>query len=171
MWISDVYYYDSKIRQRQKTDTEYAEDLSKFIQDKPIRAIYVDPSAASFKLECSRHGIQNLYDAENEVVDGIRLTAKLFNNGSLKICRNCDALIKEMQSYVWDPKCSITGIDKPLKENDHSLDAMRYALVTHFLGKEGSRLTAKDIEQMRREVYGESTLPAPFQDPSRYQYY
>ena len=171
MWISNVYYYDSKIRQRQKTDTEYAEDLAKFIQDKPVRAIYVDPSAASFKLECSRHGINNLYDAENEVVDGIRLTAKFFNNGSLKICRNCEALIKEMQSYVWDPKCSITGIDKPLKENDHSLDAMRYALVTHFLGKEGNRLTAKDIEQMRREVYGDSVLPAPFQDPSRYNFY
>ena len=164
MWISNLYYYDSKVKQRQKTDTEYADDLLAFVKDKPVKAIYIDPSAASFKLECLRHGIQNLYDAENEVIDGIRLTAKYFNNGTLKICRNCDALIKEMQSYVWDPKCAITGVDKPLKESDHSLDALRYCLTTHFLGKDGSRLTAGDIERMRNEVYGGQVLPKPFMD-------
>lgn len=171
MWISEVYYYDSKLRQRQKTDTEYAEDLMKFVKDKPIKCIYIDPSAASFKLECSRHGIQNLYDAENEVIDGIRLTAKYFNNGTLKICRNCEALIKEMQSYVWDARCAQTGVDKPLKENDHSLDALRYALTTHFLGKDGSRLTAGDIDRMRQEVYGGYNLPKPFCEPNEYNVY
>src|SRR6267378_2303639 len=57
IWVEDEYYFDSKIHQRQKTDSEYASDLKKFTQDRPIKAIYVDPSAASFKVECQRQGI------------------------------------------------------------------------------------------------------------------
>jgi len=71
MWVESVYYYDSRLKQRQKTDSEYAEDLAKFIEGKPIKAIYIDPSAASFKLELSKSGIQNLYDAEKEGIEGI----------------------------------------------------------------------------------------------------
>jgi PBSX family phage terminase large subunit len=170
MWVEDVYYYDSKIRQRQKTDTEYACDLERFIKDRPVKAIYIDPSAASFRLECQRHSIPNLYDAENEVIDGIRLVAKYFNNGTLKICRNCESLIKEMQSYVWDANCAKTGVDKPLKVSDHSLDALRYCLYSQFFGKDGSRLSPGDLERMRAEVYGGHNLPAPFIDPNEQRY-
>lgn len=169
MWISDLYYYDSKIHQRQKTDSEYASDLAKFVQDRPIKAIYIDPSAASFKLELSRHGISNLYDAENEVIDGIRYVAKNFNNGTLKICRHCDQMIKEMQSYVWDANCAKTGVDKPLKENDHSLDALRYALYTHFFGKDSSRMSAKELDILYDDARGgEINLPAVFREPNSY---
>jgi PBSX family phage terminase large subunit len=119
-WVEDVYYYDSKVHNRQKTDTEYAEDLKRFIKERPVKAIYVDPSAASFKLELSKHNISNLYDAENEVIDGIRLVSNYMNNGTLKICRNCSHLIKEIQSYTWDHKSQKTGVDKPAKENDHA---------------------------------------------------
>lgn len=144
MWVEDIYYYDSKISQRQKTDTEYASDLAFFIKERPVKAIYIDPSAASFKLELSRHGISNLYDAENEVVDGIRFVSKYLNNGTLKICRRCDALIKEFQSYVWDSKCQQNGIDKPLKKNDHCvtgdtvvLTENGYVRIDSIVGTEG----------------------------------
>lgn len=120
IWVENVYYYDSKIHQRQKTDTEYAQDLVKMIQDKYVKAIYIDPSAASFKLELVRQGVSNLYDAENEVLDGIRLVNAYLNNGTLKITRNCKALIEEIQGYVWDSKSAKLGVDKPLKQNDHA---------------------------------------------------
>ena len=169
MWVEDCYYFDSKIRQRQKTDSEYAADLERFLANRVVRAIYCDPSAASFKLEIARHGITNVYDAENEVVDGIRMVSNYLNNGSLKICRNCDHLIKEFQSYVWDSRSQITGIDKPLKENDHLLDALRYIIYTHFFGKTDNRLTAQDLDRMYLEVMGEGNntgyLPAQFRDP------
>ena len=168
MWIEDIYYYDSKIHQRQKTDTEYACDLALFVKDRPVKAIYIDPSAASFKLEISKHGVSNLYDAENEVIDGIRLVSKFLNNGTLKICRKCDALIKEFQSYVWDPKCQKTGIDKPLKQSDHCLDSVRYAIYTHFFGKEGSRMSARDLDNLYSDAMGYPQINSPFFDPGRY---
>lgn len=169
-WVEDVYYYDSKIHHRQKTDTEYSEDLVRFIKDRPVKAIYIDPSAASFKLELSKHGIQNLYDAENEVIDGIRLVSKFLNNGTLKICRNCEHLIKEIQSYTWDAKSQKTGVDKPSKENDHSVDALRYAMYTHFFNKEMTRISASDLDRIQSEAMGYTNIPSPFRDPRDYNF-
>jgi PBSX family phage terminase large subunit len=166
MWVEDCYFYDSKVHQRQKTDTEYAEDLKRFIFNRTPRAIYVDPSAASFKLELSRHDISNVYDAENEVLDGIRVVSNYLNNGTLKVCKRCSHLIKEFQGYVWDSKCQKTGIDKPLKENDHILDSLRYSLFTHFFGKSEQRLTPQEIDRNYNEARGYSEdVPAPFRQP------
>lgn len=166
MWVEKVYYWDSKVKQRQKTDSEYAEDLTKFVSGYNVKAIYIDPSAASFKLELSRAGISNLYDAENEVIDGIRLVSNLLSNGTLKICRNCDILIKEIQGYVWDAKCAKTGVDKPSKEQDHACDALRYAIFSHCFGKDQGGMTALDVDRLYNEAVGGNTLPSPFSDVS-----
>lgn len=170
MWVEDVYCWDSKVKQRQKTDSEYADDLKKFIEGRHVKAIYIDPSAASFKLELSKSGFINLFDADNEVLDGIRLVSKFMSNGTLKICRRCDALIKEIQGYVWDPKCAKTGQDKPLKERDHCCDATRYALFSHFFGKEQSRLSPQDLDRLYKEAMGGQDLPAPFNDVQGWAY-
>jgi len=154
MWIEKEYYYDSAKHNRQKTDTEYALDLKEFIEGYPINAIYLDPSCASFKLECSRQGTRNIFDANNEVLDGIRFVSGLFTNGTLKICRGCVNLIKEMGSYVWDTKSKDLGFDKPSKAHDHVLDALRYALFSRFGATLGNkdRMTADKLSQLRREV-------------------
>jgi len=53
--VEDEYYYDSEKRGRSKTDAELADDIKEFIGYRNITAIYVDPSAASLKLELPRH--------------------------------------------------------------------------------------------------------------------
>jgi PBSX family phage terminase large subunit len=132
LWVEDEYYWDSREKNRQKTDSEYAEDLKKFIGGRNVKAIYIDPSAASFKAELVKVGVQNVLDADNEVLDGIRFTSKLLSNGTLKVCKKCKNLIKEFQTYVWDESSIKKGEDKPLKVNDHGLDGLRYTLFTHF---------------------------------------
>jgi PBSX family phage terminase large subunit len=173
MWVEEVYYYDSKIAQRQKTDTEYAADFARFITGRNVKAIYIDPSAVSFKLELQKSGISNIYEAQNEVIDGIRIVSKFLDNGTLKICSKCEPMIKEIQSYVWDPKCQKTGEDKPLKTSDHSLDALRYCIVSHFMGRETQGLSASDIDKIYSEAMGAGqSLPAPFDDSydTRYRF-
>lgn len=166
IWVEAEYYFDSRKAQRQKTDSEYAADLSNFIKGRSIQAIYIDPSAASFKAELAKLGFSNVYEAENEVNDGIRFVAKYLNNGTFKICRSCKNLIAEFQSYVWDAKSLKTGVDKPLKENDHALDALRYALFTHLYGKDGKRVSAQEIDDLWGEARGvTANLPRFFSDP------
>lgn len=155
MWVEQEYYYNSSDHQRQKTDTEFAEDLKKFIGDNLVKGVYVDPSAESFKVECRRQRIRHIIDAKNDVLDGIRFVSSLLNNGTLKVVKRCVNLRKEFQSYVWDPKSIDQGIDKPTKANDHLLDSLRYSLFTHFgtnLGEE-DRLTKEKLREMKRKFF------------------
>lgn len=167
IWVEEEYYFDSRAAQRQKTDYEYAEDLKRFVEHKPITAIYLDPSAVSLRVELQKQGFHNIFEAENEVVTGINYVANLVGGETMKICRNCKHLIQEFQSYVWDSKAQKKGIDKPLKQDDHALDALRYAIFTHKFGKDGSRLSPRDLDQMQAEAMGGGPkLPRFFSDPT-----
>ena len=121
------FYYDSKREGRQKTDGEYAEDLRKLAGDRPIRAVIVDPSAASF-LELLRREGWNVRKAENDVLSGIRRTAELLKSRRLRICEGCHDLLREMELYVWAEKDG--GKDTVRKEFDHAMDDMRYFAAT-----------------------------------------
>ena len=149
IWVEEEYYWDSKVKMRQKTDTEYAVDLANFMGGRNIKAVVIDPSAASFRAECTKQGIENLMEADNDVLNGIRFTSKMLANGTVKIMRKCQNLLKEMQTYVWDDNSIKLGEDKPKKQNDHGCDALRYALYTYFKPMyEGGK--QMDVEQYRR---------------------
>ena len=128
-------YYDGRKERRQLTDREYYEKILELAGDYPIECIVVDPSAASFIAEIRDHGIFDVRQANNVVLDGIRFTAKLLNNGNLLITSCCKNSIKEFQSYCWDEKKSNEG-DMPLKQNDHAMDDIRYFCYT-ILKNEG----------------------------------
>lgn len=123
------YYYDSKKEGKQKTDEEYYEDLVEFANDITDQLI-IDPSAASFITLIEQKGEFNVRLADNEVVAGIRTVARLISENRLFVHEDCKNLLREFSSYVWDGKASNRGEDKPLKENDHALDAVRYGIYT-----------------------------------------
>lgn len=140
-WAEHEYYYDSKASTRQKTDAEYAADMKRFLAKHslrhgmipvPVSVIYVDPSAASFKLQLRRAGLPQVKDADNDVLNGIRTVSTMLHEGTYKLCRECKYAIQEYGGYVWNPKKSQKGIDEPVKTNDHAKDAERYALHSHF---------------------------------------
>lgn len=132
-YIVDEFYHDGRDRtSAKKTDSDYAKDLIKFIEGKNVGAIYVDPSALSFITELKRNGIYP-NQANNDVIDGVRFCASLFGNDRLIVGRHCEHVQEEILSYVWDTEyCQRSGEDRPIKQNDHCMDAMRYALYTHF---------------------------------------
>lgn len=129
IWVEREYYWDSKKQQRQKTDAEYCKDLVEFIGDEFPDAVIMDPSAASFKLVVRNAGLR-VQDADNEVNDGIRMTAMMMNKGKLKIHKQCKNLREELQGYVWDEQAAKRGEEKPLKVRDHGCDALRYYVKT-----------------------------------------
>ncbi len=51
------YYYSGRDKGKQKTDSEYADDLKVWLDGTKIKAIIVDPSAASFIAELPETGI------------------------------------------------------------------------------------------------------------------
>lgn len=124
-WVTREYYYDSSKEWRQKDDAEYAEDLVKFADLDCLRGVVIDPSADSFKLAIRKKGFRPI-DADNTVEDGIRLVATLLAQGRLHIHRSCVHTLKEFSAYVWNDKRAEVGVEEPLKQNDHAMDALRY---------------------------------------------
>jgi PBSX family phage terminase large subunit len=130
LWVEKEYYWDPAKRERQKTNSEFADDVQVFLQDYDVKQLYIDPSAAAFKTELRRRGLHPV-DANNEVLDGITMMTTEMKRGTLSICSECTNTIREVESYVWDSKAAEKGWDEPLKKNDHAVDALRYAIATH----------------------------------------
>jgi len=123
------YYYSGRDKGIQKTDSEYADDLADWLECTKVKAIIVDPAAASFIAELQKRG-HTVIKAKNDVEDGIRRVGTLLNLGKLIFSSSCVNTIKEFASYIWDPKAAKRGEDKPIKQHDHAMDAVRYFCYT-----------------------------------------
>ena len=134
IYVDREYRWDSRSKeaqltgQPQKTDTQYGDAMVDFMGEDPefMCGTIVDPSAASFIQELRGRGII-VTAANNDVLDGIRKTSSLFARNKLMVnVENCPGLTDELHSYVWDDKATLIGEDKPVKEQDHGPDALRY---------------------------------------------
>lgn len=120
------YYFDSRApanRGCQKTDEEYYLELERLAGDIAVRAVVVDPSAASF-IECiRRHRRFKVRGADNRVLDGIRLVSCMLGEGRLTVSKSCRDWLREVRAYSWEDGAQS---DRVKKENDHAMDDTRY---------------------------------------------
>lgn len=136
-WICvKEYYYSGRDEVSQKTNTQYADDLKKFLGNIKPKAIIIDPSAASFIAELKKRGYK-IKKAKNDVIDGIRFVASLLNKEEIAFSKECKNTILEFNSYIWDVKASEKGEDKPIKQHDHAMDAVRYFCYTVIFKRSG----------------------------------
>lgn len=121
-------YYSGRDTGIQKTDVEYADMLDEFVGSLTNLETIIDPSAASFiTLLRKRRGKYKVTKANNDVADGLRETAVALKSGKIKISKTMKNWREEAGGYVWDPNALD---DRPLKINDHLMDAMRYFVKT-----------------------------------------
>lgn len=122
-YLVDEYYFSYHETGRRRTDAEHYEAVERFVDGYNIEAVIIDPSATSFKEEIYRHGRFDVYDANNNVLEGIQITDQMLHDGSIKVSDTCKAMLDEMQLYRWDDK---SAKDSVIKENDHMADQLRY---------------------------------------------
>lgn len=153
IWYAErEYYHSGRKTGKQKTDDEYATDLEDFmaeeIEDYRTRLeasrrepnvpmpskiqLIVDPSAASFIALMKKKDWCKVVKANNDVEDGIRETASAMKRGLIKISTRMSEWRREVEGYVWDERVEE---DKPVKENDHLMDATRYFVKTKKICK------------------------------------
>lgn len=135
------YYYSGRDTGVQKTDDEYLADIEKVLDyevkvhracGRKIETI-IDPSAASFiTLLKKKADWSKVRSADNDVANGIRETASAMKNGKIKILKSNVEWIKEAEGYAWD---EASGEDRPIKVNDHLMDATRYFVKTKRITK------------------------------------
>ncbi len=124
----------------QKDDGQYALDMLEFAGGRRDIPIIIDPSASSFITRLRHDGFTNVLPAKNSVAKGISAVSSELVQGRLSISPECRHTLGEIPSYVWDSKYAAScGEDRPLKENDHCCDAMRYGVYFDMITHAGAR--------------------------------
>lgn len=130
------FYHSGRSSGHQKSPSEYAKEFRKFIEKlydtygKKPTYVFIDPSAKGLAEEIKRicPGVM-LRDADNTVALGISRVQKLLIYERLFLCPDQKELENEMYLYEYDSDSIERGQEKPVKENDHGQDAVRYCVV------------------------------------------
>lgn len=138
LYLVDEFRHDPSKSNRRLTDAQLSGLLREWLQQSHLpypsdlepEWVFIDPSAASFKVQLANDGIGNSTEADNQVVYGIRTFASLLAAQALLVSDRCTGVIDEAPGYAWDTKYTEKGEDRPVKVDDHSLDAARYAVTT-----------------------------------------
>lgn len=147
VWYAErEYYYSGRDKGIQKTDLEYSNDLSDWIEDiwgnqRSVSTMFgtagrqkittiVDPSATSFITQLRKTEWSKVKEADNAVLDGIRDTAVALKKGKIKIHSSLEKTLDEIKGYVWESSKNKEDIERPIKIADHAMDSMRYFVKT-----------------------------------------
>ena len=124
-YLQDEWYHDGR-RGNQMTDNEYADAFERFLKGRQIEYLTIDPSASSLIVLMRQRGIR-VIPARNHVLEGIRTVSNLLAEDRLCIAPRCKETIREFNQYRWKPE---EQGDAPVKEHDHCMDMLRYAIYT-----------------------------------------
>ncbi len=121
-WIVDEKY------EKQKTTQDIISSLTYFQQEYRLSDIYPDPAEPDRIQEIKKAGF-NCKDVSKDIVKGIDAVRTLFKQGRIHIHKRCRNLILELETYSYpEKKPNKNENETPIKENDHAVDALRYAL-------------------------------------------
>lgn len=136
-YVIDEYYYSGAEIGRSKSPKMFSDDLRRWLEEHRYddygnriepQYIFVDPSAEGFIVQLWSDGIRNIVKADNDVKKGIELVSTVMTTDRFRVHRRCRNTLRELASYVWDPRAQRMGEDRPLKQNDHCLDPIRYII-------------------------------------------
>jgi len=123
-WVSGEYY---------KTGRTTAQ-IIEYCQSQKPTLVYPDPAEPDRILEMENAGL-NCREVIKDVATGIDRLHELFKAGRVHIHESCTNLIWELETYAYPDTRNINPNalnrnlkEDPIKENDHAVDALRYAL-------------------------------------------
>jgi PBSX family phage terminase large subunit len=122
------YYVVQEFYKTNKTDEEIAE----YVAAQGFNYVYPDPEAPAAIEVLRRKGanIREVTKGKDSVKNGINRIRELFKQGRLLIHSSCENLIWELETYSYPDKKDLHNEEEaPIKENDHALDALRYAIM------------------------------------------
>lgn len=129
-WIClKEWRYSGREKKKQKTVKQLADGMEAMLDGIMPEKVIVDPSASALIVELRQRGY-TVMKGNNDVQEGIEDVSTMLNDGNLVFMKDCKMTIEEFGLYCWDEKAADRGEDKPIKVNDHSMDAVRYFVKT-----------------------------------------
>jgi len=123
----DMHYVVDEYYERRVVNSDVIAELESMEEEWGTGPIYCDHEPRSIK-ELRNNGF-NAKKADKEVSDGIRHVNGLQDN--LRVVETLQNLKNEFNSYQYKDG---GDSDKPLKQNDHLMDSLRYATYSHGQG-------------------------------------
>ncbi len=122
----DRVHVSREVYRRNLSSAEIVAAIREAIDAVAAETVVIDPSAAGYILELRRLGY-HVTPGDHAITEGIgRLTTAIADG--LTVDPACANLIGEFESYRY-PDGTRTESDKPIKDHDHALDALRYAVM------------------------------------------
>jgi len=121
-WYKSKQLEAQVIEYARSVDAQYSPD-----------AFVIDPSAKKL-IEAMRNEGLSVIEANNDVLYGIRAVQGRLNvQGDglprLTVSPDCENTIREFESYEWMKERDGQSKDKPKKQFDHAMDALRYGIM------------------------------------------
>lgn len=120
-WIPEEFYKTGK------TDKEIAD----YVAAMRYEEVYPDPESPSAIEELKKAGVycREVVKNKDSIKNGINKIRALFLQNKIHIHSSCTNLIWELENYRYpDKRPNNNEQENPIKENDHLLDALRYAI-------------------------------------------
>lgn len=123
----DRFFIENEWYKRERTDIQIAE----YVAQSHFDAVYPDPEspAAIEELRRARVNVREVVKGKDSIENGIKKVKELLLSGRLSVNARCINLISEFEMYSYDDEGSDRNLkEKPIKANDHALDALRYVV-------------------------------------------
>lgn len=149
-----IYIYDC-LYGSGRTVSQWAEIVKYRADYESISSWVIDPSALAQAREFGQYGIYfHSYNPDtnrriNDVTIGINLVSQYFLENKIRVFAHCESLIREIEQYQWEPSTSKLGAEsraKPLKKDDHSVDSLRYLVMTRPKGHTAKKEKYKGLD-------------------------
>jgi len=124
-WVTEEWYHTHR------TDDQIAE----YVRSCKFNAVYPDPENASGIQVLVDRGIEarEVIKGKDSVKTGINKVRSLFKRNKIHIHKSCLNLISELETYAYPEKRDGHNEEEnPIKEKDHALDALRYAIMSNL---------------------------------------
>lgn len=121
-WITDEFFKQGL--------TE--EDIIDYTVSAKFNKVYPDPENASGIEGLRRRGVnvKQVKKVSGSVVSGINKVREMLKQNRIRVVSSCVNVIQEFESYSYPEDKNDVINEKPLKENDDAMDAIRYVLMS-----------------------------------------
>ena len=128
-WVSSEFYKTGKTTEE---IIEYAKTIN-------ATKYYPDPAEPDRNEMMRRAGL-NVRDVSKDIEAGISTMQEIIKQGRLHVHSSCVNLINEFETYRYpEKKPDMNEKEVPVKEHDHALDAIRYAIYMQEAHQVGSK--------------------------------
>lgn len=128
------YYVLQEFYKTQVTEDEVAD----YIAAQRFHKVYPDPENPSAIEVMRRKGVnvRQVKKGKDSIQSGTNAVRELFKQNRLFIHSSCVNLIAELETYSYPDKSPYRNAnEKPLDENNHAIDALRYVVMSHTITK------------------------------------